>query len=162
MLYSVPGRCGIAIEVETVARLAAACDNITAIKEAGGSAERVSQLRAALPDTFEILSGDDSLTLPFMSLGACGVVSVASNLIPKVMVDLVNAANEGRYADALSIHRLYYPLMSAFLKLDSNPVPIKAAMSLKGQCAPDLRLPMVPMVEEKMRELKGIMDALGI
>lgn len=162
MLYSVPGRSGIAIEVETVARLAAACDNIVAIKEAGGSAERVSQLRAALPDSFEILSGDDSLTLPFMSLGACGVVSVASNLIPQVMVDLVKAANEGHYGDALSIHRKYYPLMSAFLKLDTNPVPIKAAMALKGQCQPDLRLPMVQTTAEKTQELKRILDDLGI
>ena len=162
MLYSIPGRCGIAIEIETVARLSNACPNIRAIKEAGGSAERVSQLRAALPDTFDILSGDDSLTLPFMSLGACGVVSVASNLIPRVMVDLVNAMNDGRLADALTVHRQYYPLFAAFLKLDTNPVPIKAALSLKGQCAPELRLPMVPMTEDKMAELKRIMDELGI
>jgi len=162
MLYSIPGRCGIAIEVETVARLANACPNIRAIKEAGGSAERVSQLRAALPEEFNILSGDDSLTLPFMSLGACGVVSVASNLIPRVMVDLVNAMNEGRLADALATHRRYYPLFSAFLKLDTNPVPIKAALSLKGQCAPELRLPMVQMTEEKVAELKRILDELGI
>lgn len=162
MLYSIPGRCAIAIEVDTVARLASSCPNIRAIKEAGGSAERVSQLRAALPESFEILSGDDSLTLPFMSLGACGVVSVASNLIPKVMVDLVAAANEGRYGDALALHRQFYPLFSAFLKLDTNPVPIKAALSLKGLCAPDLRLPMVSMPEEKLAELKGIMDSLGL
>lgn len=162
MLYSIPGRCGIAIEVETVARLAETCPNIRAIKEAGGSAERVSQLRAALPDRFEILSGDDSLTLPFMSLGACGVVSVASNLIPRVMVDLVAAALEGRYADALAIHRQHYPLFSAFLKLDTNPVPIKASLALKGLCSPELRLPLVPMADDKLAELKRIMEELGI
>ncbi|MBL9153973.1 MAG: 4-hydroxy-tetrahydrodipicolinate synthase [Verrucomicrobiales bacterium] len=162
MLYSIPGRCGIAIEVETVVRLAEICPTIRAIKEAGGSAERVSQLRAALPDSFEILSGDDSLTLPFMSLGACGVVSVASNLVPRVMVDLVAAANEGRFGDALAIHRRYYPLFSAFLKLDTNPVPIKAALGLKGLCSPDLRLPMVQMPESKLAELRGILDTLGI
>ncbi len=162
MLYSIPGRCGIAIEVETVARLAEACPTIKALKEAGGSAERVSQLRAALPDDFEILSGDDSLTVPFMSVGACGVVSVASNLIPAVMVDLVKAMGEGRLGDAQALHRQYYPLFSAFLKLDTNPVPIKTALGIAGLCQPDLRLPMVPMTEEKVAELKGTLQELGI
>lgn len=162
MLYSIPGRCGIAIEVETVARLAEACPTIKAIKEAGGSAERVSQLRAALPTEFEILSGDDSLTLPFMSVGACGVVSVASNLIPAVMADLVKAMAEGRLADAQAIHGKYYPLFSSFLKLDTNPVPIKTALGLVGHCSPDLRLPMVPMTEAKVAELRATIEELGI
>lgn len=162
MLYSIPGRCGIAIEVETVARLAEACPTIKAIKEAGGSAERVSQLRAALPAEFEILSGDDSLTLPFMSVGACGVVSVASNLIPSVMADLVKAMAEGRLADAQAIHGKYYPLFSSFLKLDTNPVPIKTALGLVGHCSPDLRLPMVPMTEAKVAELRATIEELGI
>lgn len=162
MLYSIPGRCGIAIEVETVARLAEACPTIKAIKEAGGSAERVSQLRAALPAEFEILSGDDSLTLPFMSVGACGVVSVASNLIPSVMSDLVKAMAEGRLADAQAIHGKYYPLFSSFLKLDTNPVPIKTALGLVGHCSPDLRLPMVPMTEAKVAELRATIEELGI
>lgn len=162
MLYSIPGRCGIAIEVETVARLAEACPTIKAIKEAGGSAERVSQLRAALPAEFEILSGDDSLTLPFMSVGACGVVSVASNLIPAVMTDLVKAMAEGRLADAQAIHGKYYPLFSSFLKLDTNPVPIKTALGLVGHCSPDLRLPMVPMTEAKVAELRATIEELGI
>lgn len=162
MLYSIPGRCGIAIEVETVTRLAEACPTIKAIKEAGGSAERVSQLRAALPAEFEILSGDDSLTLPFMSVGACGVVSVASNLIPSVMADLVKAMAEGRLADAQAIHGKYYPLFSSFLKLDTNPVPIKTALGLVGRCSPDLRLPMVPMTEAKVAELRATIEELGI
>lgn len=162
MLYSIPGRCGIAIEVETVTRLAEACPTIKAIKEAGGSAERVSQLRAALPAEFEILSGDDSLTLPFMSVGACGVVSVASNLIPSVMADLVKAMAEGRLADAQAIHGKHYPLFSSFLKLDTNPVPIKTALGLVGRCSPDLRLPMVPMTEAKVAELRATIEELGI
>ena len=162
MLYSIPGRCGIAIEVETVARLASECSNIRAIKEAGGSAERVSALKAALPDEFEILSGDDSLTLPFMSVGAVGVVSVASNLIPSVMADLVQAMHEGRLAHAQALHRQYYPLFSGFLKLDTNPVPIKTALSLAGKCEPELRLPMVGMTEEKTAELRSILESLGL
>lgn len=162
MLYSIPGRCGIEIGIETVARLSEACPNIRAIKEAGGSAERVSQLRAALSDDFEILSGDDSLTIPFMSLGACGVVSVASNLIPAPLVELVKAMSEQRLSDALALHRRYYPLFSGFLKLDTNPVPIKTAMHLAGRCASDLRLPMVPMAEAGVTELRGIMQSLGL
>ncbi|MCB1230253.1 MAG: 4-hydroxy-tetrahydrodipicolinate synthase [Verrucomicrobiae bacterium] len=162
MLYSIPGRCGIAIEVDTVVRLAENCPNIRALKEAGGSVERVNQLRAALPEDFEILSGDDSLTLPFMSVGACGVVSVASNLIPGPMVDLVKAMNEARLGDAQALHRKFYPLFAAFLKLDTNPVPIKTAMSLAGHCESDLRLPMVPMTEDKVAELKSILAELGI
>ena len=104
ILYSIPGRCGIEIGVETVARLAKACRNIVAIKEAGGSVERVSALRAALPAEFEILSGDDSLTLPFISAGAVGVISVASNVVPKAVVDLVKAALAGDFAEARRLH----------------------------------------------------------
>jgi len=162
MLCSIPGRCGVAIEVETVARLAEACPKIRALKEAGGNAERVSQLRAVLPDDFEILSGDDSLTIPFMALGASGVVSVASNLIPGPLVELVNAMNEGHLADAQAIHQRYYPLFSAFLKLDINPVPIKTALGIAGHCEPDLRLPMVAMTAEKKAELAGILNELGL
>lgn len=162
MLYSIPGRCGIAIELDTVTRLAEACPNIRAIKEAGGSVERVSQLRAALPEDFEILSGDDSLTLPFMSVGACGVVSVASNVIPGVMSDLVKSMAEGRLADAQSLHRKYYPLFSAFLKLDTNPVPVKTALGLLGHCSADLRLPLVAMAPERVDELREALKGLGL
>ncbi len=162
MLYSIPGRCQIEIGVETVARLHAVCPNICAMKEAGGTPERVSQLKAALPEAFEVVSGDDSLTIPFMSVGAVGVVSVAGNLIPRVMTDLVKAALEGRWADALALHEQFYPLFSGFLKLDTNPVPIKAAMHLAGACEPDLRLPMVPLPEEKRVELKQILEQLDL
>src|SRR5215218_6950472 len=91
VLYNIPARCGVEIAIETVVRLAEACPNIVAIKEAGGTVERVSALRAVLPPEFEILSGDDSLTLPFMSASGCGVISVASNLIPRAVVELVKA-----------------------------------------------------------------------
>ncbi len=100
MLYSIPGRCHIQIEVETMVRLAADFPNIRAIKEAGGDTEKVRQLRAALPPEFEILSGDDVLTIDFMKAGAVGVVSVASNLIPRAMADLTKAMLEGRVGDA--------------------------------------------------------------
>jgi 4-hydroxy-tetrahydrodipicolinate synthase len=161
MLYSIPGRCHIQIDVETVVRLAE-FPNIRAIKEAGGVTERVVQLRAALPPEFEILSGDDVLTVDFMKAGAVGVVSVASNLIPGAMADLTGAMLEGRVADAEAIHEKYAALFSAFLKLDTNPVPIKAALGLTGECRPKLRLPMVEMSDEKVAELRSTLVALGL
>lgn len=161
MLYSIPGRCHIQIDVETVVRLAE-FPNIRAIKEAGGVTERVVQLRAALPPEFEILSGDDVLTVDFMKAGAVGVVSVASNLIPGAMADLTRAMLEGRVADAEAIHEMYADLFSAFLKLDTNPVPIKAALGLTGECRPRLRLPMVEMSDDKVAELRSTLVALGI
>jgi 4-hydroxy-tetrahydrodipicolinate synthase len=161
MLYSIPGRCHIQIDVETVVRLAE-FPNIRAIKEAGGVTERVVQLRAALPPDFEILSGDDVLTVDFMKAGAVGVVSVASNLIPGAMADLTRAMLEGRVADAEAIHDKYAGLFSAFLKLDTNPVPIKAALGLTGECQPRLRLPMVEMSDDKVAELRSTLLSLGL
>ncbi len=161
MLYSIPGRCHVQIEVETVVRLAE-FPNIRAIKEAGGVTERVVQLRAALPPEFEILSGDDVLTVDFMKVGAIGLVSVASNLIPAAMADLTRAMREDRVADAEAIHAKYAGLFEAFLKLDTNPVPIKAALGLTGECLPKLRLPMVEMSDEKVAELRSLLVALDL
>lgn len=162
MLYSIPGRCHIQIDVETCVRLAHDCPNIKAIKEAGGVTDRVRQLRAALPAEFEILSGDDALTVDFMKEGAVGVVSVAGNLIPGPMADLTRAMLEKRIGDAEAIHAKYAPLFNAFLKIDTNPVPIKAALGLTGACRPKLRLPMVEMSAEKVEELRSILVQIGI
>jgi len=162
ILYSIPGRCGIEIDVDTVVRLAENCANIVALKEAGGTSERVSQLKQALPRQFEILSGDDSLTLPFMSVGASGVISVASNIIPKEMSQLVAAALEGRNEEAVAIHQRYYPLFNAMLKLAPNPVPIKTALNLAGLCSNDLRLPLVEMPDSDRSALETILKDLEI
>lgn len=162
ILYSVPGRCGIDIPVEVTVRLAAACANVVCLKEAGGSVERVNQLVAAVPRGFTILSGDDSLTLPFIAVGAAGVISVASNLIPRQMSDLVNAALADDLPGARRLHQQYYPLLSSLMKLDSNPVPIKAAMALRGHMAGGLRLPMIAMEESKIAELGAVMASLGL
>lgn len=162
MLYSIPGRCGIEIGVDTLVRLAEACPNIRAIKEAGGTPERVSLIRSELPAEFEILSGDDSLTLPFMSVGAVGVVSVASNLIPGPIADLVKLAGSGDFAGALAVHQRYYPLFSAFLKLATNPIPIKTAMGLAGLIDPQLRLPLVAMEADATETLAATMRKLGL
>ena len=143
MLYSIPGRSVIEIAVDTIARLAADCPTIIANKEAGGDPERVTQIRAALPDDFQILSGDDPLTIEFMKRGAVGLVSVATNIIPDVMSSLVRAMSEGRVADAEAIQAKYEPLFSTLMSIDTNPVPIKSAVALQGHCMDELRLPMV-------------------
>jgi 4-hydroxy-tetrahydrodipicolinate synthase len=154
VLYSIPGRCGIEIAVETVARLARECPNIVAIKEAGGNVERVHMLKAALPGEFSILSGDDSLTLPFMASGARGVVSVASNLIPGEVSAMVAAMLDGRLAEARDLHYQWYPLFKGMLSLDVNPVPIKAAMAMAGRIpSPAVRLPLVGLSAEAATRL---------
>ncbi len=162
ILYSIPGRCHIQIEVETCVRLAEACPNIRAIKEAGGVTERVRRLRAALPAEFEILSGDDALTVDFMKEGAVGVVSVAGNLVPGAMAELVSAMLESRIGEAEAIHAKHAPLFNALLKLDTNPVPIKAALALAGTCLSKVRLPMVEMPPEKVEELRAILTESGL
>jgi 4-hydroxy-tetrahydrodipicolinate synthase len=162
MLYSIPGRCGIEIGLDVLVRLTKSCPNICAIKEAGGNPERVSQMKQILPANFEILSGDDGLTLPFMSVGAVGIVSVAGNLIPKPLSEMVQLALKGDYTAALKIHAKYYPLFAAFLKLATNPIPIKTAMALAGHCTDELRLPLVGMEQEKIAELSATLKKLGI
>lgn len=161
VLYSIPGRCGIEIPVPVVARLAADCPNIVAIKEAGGSVERVNQLRAALPDSFQILSGDDSLTLPFMAAGAVGVISVASNIIPTEVEALVRRFLHGEVARAQEIHARYYPLFRD-LFIEPNPVPIKAALAVKGVCTEDVRLPLCEMTSPNRDSLMKTLKNTGV
>lgn len=162
MLYSVPGRSGIEIGVDTTARLAAACSNITAIKEAGGSVDRISQLRQALPADFALLSGDDPLTLPFMICGATGLVSVASNIIPSVMSRLVQLCLDGDYAASAALHQQYYPLMRGLMTLDVNPVPIKAAAQLMGLCGGEFRLPLVGLTDSQTTTLRQLLQSFQL
>lgn len=161
VLYSIPGRCGIEIGVDTVKRLAADCKNIVGIKEAGGSCDRVSQLRAALGPKFEILSGDDSLTLPFMSVGAQGVISVASNIIPREVSQMVSAFARGDARKALQLHAKYYPVFKD-LFVETNPVPVKAALGMMGMIGEEYRLPLVPMADASRAKLKASLKACGI
>jgi len=161
VLYSIPGRCGIEIGVETVKRLAEACPNIVAIKESGGSVDRVNALRAVLPDTFDILSGDDFITLAFMAAGARGVISVASNIVPGEVVKMVNAAAEGDRVTALELHERLYPLFRD-LFIEPNPAPIKTALGWAGRMEPDVRLPLCEMGEATSKKLRATVESLGI
>ncbi len=161
ILYSIPGRCGVDIGVETTARLAADCKNIVAIKEAGGSVDRVSALRAALPEEFVILSGDDPLTLPFISVGAEGLISVASNLVPKEISEMVRLALAEKTGAARAIHARLYRLFKA-LFVEGNPAGIKEALALTGAMSPDMRLPLVRMSEANRAMLAGVLAELDL
>ena len=157
MLYNIPGRCGVDIGPDTVVRLAAECRNIVSIKEASGSVERVSELCARLPKAFTILSGDDSLTLPFMSVGAVGVVSVASNLFPAEVCALVRAFASGDVKEAEKLHRKLFPLFKA-LFIEPNPVPIKTALNWRGAISGECRLPLCEMTEANQVRLRKTLE----
>jgi 4-hydroxy-tetrahydrodipicolinate synthase len=159
--YSIPGRCGIEIAIDTMVNLVAKHANIVAIKEAGGSIERFSQLRQALPENIAILSGDDSMTLPAMSVGATGVISVASNLIPKEVGNLVRAFLAGKAVEAEKIHHRLYPIFRD-LFIESNPVPCKVALARRGLMTEEVRLPLVPMQPQNRAKLEATLKSLGL
>src|SRR6516162_1132365 len=161
MLYNVPGRTAGEIGVETCARLARDCETIVAIKEAGGSTDRVSALKNVLPPEFAILSGDDSMTLPFMAVGAVGVVSVASNIIPKPMTELVNNFLGERPTDSMRIHLRYFQLFKD-LFLESNPIPVKTALNLMGMIDAEFRLPLCEMGTANREQLSRTLRALKL
>jgi 4-hydroxy-tetrahydrodipicolinate synthase len=161
VLYSIPGRCGVEIGIDTIKRLSEACPNIVGIKEAGGNPDRVSQMRAVLGPRFEIVSGDDALTLPFMAVGAQGVISVASNVIPRQVAQMVKAFAAGRPRVALKLHQKCYPLFKD-LFIETNPVPVKAALAMLGQIEEEYRLPLAPMSAKNRGTLRATMKACGI
>ena len=161
MLYSVPGRCGVEITVETVGRLAKECPTIHSIKEAGGKPERVDAIRAVVPSGFEILSGDDAMTVEFMKRGAVGVVSVASNLIPAEVKSLVDAALRKDWKKAEELHQKYAEVFRDIF-IESNPGPVKAAMAARGWLAEELRLPLVPITEASRTKLMATLQQAGL
>ena len=157
MLYNIPGRCSVDIGADTVVRLAESCKNIVSIKEASGSVERVGELRRRLPDAFTILSGDDSLALPFMSVGAVGIVSVASNLIPSEVCALVRACESGDFKSAEKLQRKLLPLFKD-LFIEPNPVPVKTALGWRGQMSSEVRLPLCEMSDANQARLRKTLD----
>src|SRR5262249_23007380 len=138
-------------------RLAKECRNIVSIKEASGSVERVSELRRRLPESFTILSGDDSLTLPFMAVGAAGVVSVASNLYPSKVCALVRFCESGDLKSAATLHRKLLPL-SKDLFIEPNPVPVKTALGWRGAMSAEVRLPLCEMSEANQARLRKTLE----
>jgi 4-hydroxy-tetrahydrodipicolinate synthase len=158
VLYNIPGRCGVDLAPDTVTRLSKECRNIVSIKEASGSVERISELRARLPDSFTILSGDDSLTLPFMSVGAVGVVSVASNLFPGEVCALVRAYECGDSKLAFNLHRKMFSLFKD-LFIEPNPVPVKTALGWRGAMSGEVRLPLCEMSDANQAQLRRTLEA---
>ena len=158
VLYNVPGRAGVPIAVETVARLAAN-PLMAAVKEAAGSVDRVSAIRDCCDIT--VLSGDDSLTLPMISVGASGVISVASNLIPGELSGMVELALAGDMKGAMALHRKYYPLFRD-LFIESNPIPVKAALAEVGAIAPEYRLPLCELSAAHADALRATLKKCGL
>lgn len=159
VLYSIPGRCGIEISIGVVERLRAKYKHVAWIKEAGGSVDRVDQLKQALGDDITVLSGDDSLTLPFMAVGAEGVISVASNLWVRDVVKMVSLARDNDFAKAARIHRKLYPVCKA-LFIEPNPVPIKMALARKGLLSSaEVRSPLCEMTPANAKLLEQALVA---
>lgn len=159
ILYNVPGRAGREIPLDVVARLASH-PNIVAIKEAAGSVDRVSAIKNMLPD-FTVLSGDDSLAVPMISVGAEGVISVASNVIPKEMGDMVRFAMAGDYVKARELHFKYYNLFRD-LFIDVNPVMVKEALALMGKIDRVFRLPLCETTDGNLEKMKATLAGVGL
>ena len=158
ILYNVPGRAGCEIAVPTVAELAKH-PQVVAVKEAAGSVDRVSRLKAACE--IDVFSGDDGLTLPMMSVGGCGVISVASNVAPRAVADLVHAAAAGRWDEARALHYQYYALFNDVF-IETNPIPIKAAVEMAGLGPAIYRLPLCEMAPANREKLRATLQACGV
>jgi len=160
ILYSVQGRTGVNVEPATVARLAQ-IRNIVGIKEASGNIAQMAAILNLVPSDFIVLSGDDAITLPLIALGGRGVISVVSNEIPAEMSTMVRLALENRLDEARELHRRYHPLMEINF-VESNPIPVKAAMAEMGLLEAAWRLPMVPPKQENLARIQAVLAALGL
>ena len=159
VLYSIPSRCGVEIGVPVVERLRAKYPHVCYIKEAGGSVDRVDQLKQALGGDLVVLCGDDALTLPFMAVGAEGVISVASNLLPREVTKLTRLAAAGDFRGAGRLHRKLYPLFKA-LFIETNPGPIKAALAAAGKLqSAEVRLPLCELAPANLAALQRVLAA---
>jgi 4-hydroxy-tetrahydrodipicolinate synthase len=160
ILYNVPGRTGANIEPTTLTRLAES-RNIVAVKEASGSITQIAEVCNAVPEHFLVFSGDDAITLPVIALGGVGIISVASNEIPKEMAEMTRAALANDWAKARMIHRKYLALMQANF-IESNPLPVKAVLAMMGKIEEVYRLPLVPMKKDTRARLEAIASEAGL
>jgi len=158
-VYNIPGRTGKNIEPETIAKMGE-LENITMVKEATGSMDQASQILAL--SNLTLLSGDDSLTLPLLSIGGRGVISVVGNIVPKDVIALVKAFDAGDMSAALKWHRKLFPLCRDMLGLSTNPIPVKAAMKLLGRDTGELRMPMTPLDSASEAKLRGTLSKYGL
>ncbi len=161
ILYNIPGRTGINVLPATVKRLAEDVPNIVAIKEAAGSIDQVSELKKVLPEDFAIYSGDDSMTLPMLSLGAKGIISVAAHVAGKQIQEMIDAFSAGNTTLAANLHKKLFPLFKG-LFITTNPVPVKTALSLKGIAVGSVRLPLVDATTSEIDSVKGLLQNLEL
>ena len=161
ILYNIASRTGVNIEPETLAKLAHDCKNIVGVKEASGNLDQMSRIKALCPESFDLISGDDSLTLPVLSIGGTGIISVVANIVPRDVADLVNEFEKGNIKKAQDLHFKLLPLIKAVF-LETNPIPVKTAMGLLGMCAPDLRLPMCSISMDNLEKLKKALKDYGL
>ena len=160
VVYSVQGRTGVNVEPATLARLAE-IENIVGVKEASGNLAQVANIVHQVREGFKVLSGDDAVTIPVMALGGCGIISVVANQIPAEMAQLAQACLRGNFASARAIQARYLPLMNVNF-VESNPIPVKAAMGLMGLLDPVFRLPLVPPAAANLAKIEGVLDKLGL
>ena len=160
LLYNVPGRTGSNLIPDTLRRLAE-IPNILGVKEASGNMAQIDEILQTMPPRFRVISGDDALTLPLLSLGAAGVISVTANVIPREMTSLVRAALAGNYDEARRMHRRLFPLIQA-LFIESNPIPVKAALAALGRCQLAYRLPLVPPQPETQVRLRQVLSSFEL
>jgi 4-hydroxy-tetrahydrodipicolinate synthase len=160
VVYSVQGRTGVNVEPATMARLAQ-IENIVGVKEASGSIAQMATIIQQVPESFTVLSGDDSITLPLIALGGRGVISVVSNEIPGEMTQLTQLCLSGDFAGARKLQRKYLPLMDINF-IESNPIPVKAAMALMGLVEPVYRLPMCPPKPENLARIEKVLEGAGL
>ena len=160
IVYNVPGRTGVNVEPATLKRLAE-IENIVGVKEASGNIAQQARVLYEVPERFVVLSGDDAITLPLLALGGQGVISVASNLIPAEMTDLVRSALQNDWSRARQLQRRYLPLMEVNF-IESNPIPVKAALALMGLIAPVWRLPLVPPQPANLEKIRSVLNSLQL
>lgn len=161
VLYNIPGRTGVNMLPATALALAGSCSNIVGIKEASGNLDQVSEIVNGAPKGFAVMSGDDSLTLPMMSVGAKGVISVISNIAPAQVSRMCELFREGQTGEAAEMHHRLFPLVRN-LFTETNPIPVKYAASLLGLCRPEPRLPLTPFSRAKRAGLKASMVRAGV
>jgi len=161
LLYNIASRTGVNIEPETMAKLAQDCKNIVGVKEASGNLEQMSRIKKLCGSNFVLISGDDSLTLPILSIGGTGVISVVANIVPKDVASLVSEFEKGNIKKAQEIHYKLLPLVKAMF-IETNPIPVKTALGLLGMCKPDLRLPLCAMSAENLEKLKKALKDYGL
>ena len=161
ILYNIAGRTAVNIEPSTIAKLATECKNIVGVKEASGSLDQMQTIKMLCPKNFLLLSGDDALTLPVLSIGGVGIISVAANIIPQDVVRMVETYQMGNLKEAQDLHYKMLPLVKA-LFLETNPIPVKTEAGLMGLCSDELRLPLCPMAEENFAKLKTALTNYGL